>query len=98
MSKRNNLSSDELFYMTHECRHVVGPLRPGIDVPSLSITLAVTPEVERIRAHSMAGHRFRETRVTARVLAEPVHHCKRGVRVRSRPCPVGELCSISRPD
>jgi hypothetical protein len=64
MSERHDLISNLMLDLTHERRHVVCPLRPRVDVAPLTIAFAVTPQVDRVRAHTVIRHCLRESRVT----------------------------------
>src|SRR6266566_7005379 len=73
MTDRHDLSAFFFrLYLVDESCHVVGPLRPGIDVAPRAGTVAVAAQVERVDAHSVLRHAPRKPFVTAGVLAKSV--------------------------
>src|SRR6202171_1339990 len=78
--------------------HVVGPLRPRIDVTPLARAVAVTSQVHRVGAHTVLGHAVGEPLVAAGVLTEAVHHGECDVGVLLWPSAVGQLCAVGGDD
>ena len=77
MTDGHNFSAGDLFNVRDKGRDVVSPLGPRIDVATLPWTVAMSSQVQRIRAHTVLRHPVRETGVAAPVIAEAVQHCKR---------------------
>src|SRR6267142_5523140 len=97
MSNGYDLRAGDRLDVFDKRRHVVGPLRPRVDVTARSGAVAVPAQVERVRAQAVVRHSLRETLVAAGVLTKPVHDGERG-RAGLGPGAIGELRAVGRLD
>src|SRR6476661_6611934 len=83
MSDRHHLSSCNRLDVTDKRRDVVGPLRPRVNVAARSGAVAVTAQVERVRAHAVLRHSSGKPLIPAGVLTKSMYDCEReGARLR----------------
>src|SRR4029077_12902629 len=96
MPNRHHLSAGNSVYVVDECRSVLSPLAPLVDMSAWAGTLAMTAQVDCEGGETEAGHPECESLVPSRVLAQSVHDRKGDRRTRFRPRPVRELGAVGR--
>lgn len=98
MAQRHHLARRDLFDLVDERRRVLDPLRPRVDVASLTGTLAMAPQVDRIGLHAKCRHPVGESLISPGMLPEAVQNRERDCRVRNGPGAISQPGSVGRGD
>jgi hypothetical protein len=96
MAEWHHLPVSDRGNVVHERRHVIDPLRPGVNVTTLAWALAVTPQVDRKRPDAVLRHPFGEPLVPSGVLSEAVDDSEGDAGTRVRPRAVLQLDAAGR--